>query len=469
MLTDTYAAVGMMLAMGVLLAVAERLARRSRFRPETTRKLVHAVGGVACLSFPLLFRSSLTVFLLGLCFGLFFWVAEERQWLRCLCGVTRRSKGSLYYPFAIALLFALTRDAYRLYAAAVLVLTVADSGAALVGSRYGRVRFRTGAIGETKSLEGSLAFGLLGFFAVFVPLILPPGSPPFWHAFLPALLSALLLTFVEAVSGGGRDNLYLPPLTAFMLIKMAGKPLGELVMQTASIVLLFGVLMMLNRHGRVLRSRALVIFGIFVYAIWSLGSVDWAIPLVAAFACFAAVFAATGSEHRRTLAHRRIVLLSLPGALVALFANLTGTFAFCHGPFLAALLVPGIWGVVMQLRHSGEGQGWTARQGGGALVMIVAILLQPICFGRAPGWLPVGGLAAGALVLVWAGIVLMAGMRWPGTVVSFCAVWIAILLVGSAQLAGWSPLWRPSRWDDRYGRKMDVLLPLPALHRSVSP
>ena len=127
-----------------LIGLAEFLARRTAMAPEWTRKLVHLGGGLGCLLFPLLVNNPITVLVLALCFGGIFWIGERRRWLLCLCRVSRKSRGSVYYPFAIAVLFWLTAERYGLYLSAVLVLTVSDTAAALVGSRYGRIRYRTG-------------------------------------------------------------------------------------------------------------------------------------------------------------------------------------------------------------------------------------------------------------------------------------------------------------------------------------
>jgi dolichol kinase len=463
MLADLPGALGLLLLFAALLAVTETLARRTALPAEILRKLVHLGGGLGCLLFPLWVSHLPTVLLLALLFGAVFAWGERSRQLRCLCSVTRRSRGSLYYPFAIAALFALTRDQYPLYVSAVLVLTVADTGAALVGSRFGRLRYRAGDVTETKSLEGSLVFGLLTFLAVFLPLTLMDADVSRAQTFYSAWLAATLLTLVEAVAGGGRDNVYVPLLAAFMLLKTVTKSVPELAMQSVSMPVLMLLVALINRYTRMLRAKGGMIMAVFVYGVWSLGSADWAVPLLIAFACFGTVFALTGNDQRPTRVYRRMAVLTAPAATLVLAANLTGEFRWLYGPFMAALCTPLLWGVVLQsaAADSTANWHWSMRQIALALIALAAALAFPLLAGRTPA---AGTLAGGAVIVigvVWGGIGLAARLRRvPGGLVAFLAVCVAILLVGAGQATGLLDLWNPLRWADVYGREADALWPL---------
>lgn len=80
--------------------------------------------------------------------------------------------------------------------AAILVAGVADAVAAVVGKRFGRVRYPGG-----KSVEGSLAFLAVVFLVMLGFREL---------AWAPALAAAAALTLVEAPTLRVDDNLYLP-------------------------------------------------------------------------------------------------------------------------------------------------------------------------------------------------------------------------------------------------------------------
>lgn len=461
MLAECYGVVVIVTLLVALIGVAEGLARYSTLPPEWSRKLVHLGGGLGCLLFPLLLDRATTVLLLAVLFGGGLWLAEQAGWLQCLCRVKRKSRGSVYYPFAIAILFRMTEGQYGLYMSAVLVLTVADTAAALVGARFGRIRYRTGGVDECKSLEGSVAFWVLAFLAVFLPLAWQSGAAGQWKALLSAFLAATLLTLVEAVSIGGRDNLYVPLLAAFLLLKTVTKSVPELAMQSVSIVLVFGVLPVMNYYGKLLRTKTLIIMSIILYGVWSLGSVDWAVPLLAAILVFLLVFVGTGGEQRRTLAHRRMVLLAIPAATLMVMANLTGMFRFCYGPFLAAVLVPLLFGVVAQLGDGQTGWLWSRQQLGTALVALVAVLAEPVLMRRAADVGSLLLLSGGVLLTVWIGIgVISRRPQGTGGAGALATVVLAVMLTAIGQYCQLLGLWRPLLWADVYGRDADVLLPV---------
>ena len=110
--------------------------------------------------------------------------------------MARRTRGSEYYPLSVCLLFFLTQEQPWLYVASMLVLAVADAGAALIGMRYGRIRY--GVEQETKSLEGSLAFMAIAFAAILIPMTVMTDLP-LAVCLGSALLVALLVTGFEAV------------------------------------------------------------------------------------------------------------------------------------------------------------------------------------------------------------------------------------------------------------------------------
>ncbi|MGI6303296.1 MAG: diacylglycerol/polyprenol kinase family protein [Verrucomicrobiota bacterium] len=448
------------LMLGGWIGIVEWITRHTSISPEWSRKLVHLGGGAGCLLFPWLLSHPLAVLVLAVGFGASLWLAEKSGLLQSLCRVKRQSYGSLYYPFAIAALFWLTHDDYGLYMSAVLVLTVADTAAALVGARFGRVRFRTGGVVESKSLEGSIAFWVVTFLAVLLPLVLIKSDVSVMQSLLSAFLAATLLTMVEAVSIGGRDNLFVPLIAAFLLLKTVTKSTPELMMQSVSILILFALLPVVNRYGRLLRTKNLMIMSIILYGVWSLGSVDWAVPLLVAILVFLLVFVFTGGRQRRTLVYRRMVLLATPAATLMLLANLTGMFHFLYGLFLAAVLVPLVFGVVVQLGKGRTGWRWSWPQLAGGVIAVAAVLAEPVVMRRAPDTTAVWLLAGGVLLAVWLGIGIMTVQSHPtGGVGAFLTVLGAVIVVGVCQYIGIFKPWRPLLWADVYGREADVLLP----------
>ena len=150
-----------------LIVVAE-LWRAFRNPPaEWTRKLVHLGGGIICLSIPFFIHSHWVVLVLAAAMALIFIVSKRFGLLQGIHGVDRPSAGTEFYPVVIYLLFVLCRGVEWKFVICVLVLAVSDSAAALVGKRFGRLRFEVEK--ECKSVEGSAAFFAVTFAAVFVP------------------------------------------------------------------------------------------------------------------------------------------------------------------------------------------------------------------------------------------------------------------------------------------------------------
>lgn len=96
----------------------------------------------------------------------------------------------------------------NLAAAAILMAGTGDAAGALVGRRFGKLRFRSG-----KSLEGSIAcFSAAGGAALLLPGITPTM----------ALAAALVTTTLELVITSFDDNLILPLAAALTLRALAG-------------------------------------------------------------------------------------------------------------------------------------------------------------------------------------------------------------------------------------------------------
>jgi phytol kinase len=123
--------------------------------------------------------------------------------------------GEVNIPLSACLLFVLAHDRPLLYIVPLLLLTLADPAAAIVGSRYGSLQYVTRD--GHKSLEGSLAFFIVSFLGTSGALLV---AAPTADVAAPgvALTLALLLTLVEAISWRGLDNLLIP-VTGFIFLE----------------------------------------------------------------------------------------------------------------------------------------------------------------------------------------------------------------------------------------------------------
>jgi len=199
--------------LGVLMLVLRWAKGYFGLHPELARKLLHVGMGAITCSLPWLFESIWPVLLLALIAVGAMLAVRKIALVRCQVGgvlhdVDRdHSLGELFFPLGVTLLFMFAHGSPLLYCLPLLVLTFSDTAAALVGVRFGRLHYRLGQ--DQKSVEGSAAFfgatllcticGLAFFSAFSLPALL-------WVA----IFFGLWMTFVEALSWSGSDNLTIP-------------------------------------------------------------------------------------------------------------------------------------------------------------------------------------------------------------------------------------------------------------------
>jgi len=194
--------------------------------PEVLRKSTHMLGGLFSLVLPWWFHKPLPVWILG---GLLtaFLVTIRRLFKSSnlygiLYGVERKSQGDILFVLSICILFTLSSGNFILFSVPIFILSLADSAAAIVGIRDGNLPYTIA--GQTKTMEGSLAFFLVAFISTSLPLyILSPLG--FVQILGISLVLVLFTTVLEAVARHGWDNIY-SPLGAFFVLKWYGVEKG---------------------------------------------------------------------------------------------------------------------------------------------------------------------------------------------------------------------------------------------------
>lgn len=259
----------------VLLAGVQVYARATGARPETTRKMFHTGSGALTLTFPFLFRETWPVLLLTgasalLVSGVKFLPALRDRFGHVANRVERPTLGEVYFPLSIALLFWLTRGSDPLlFVIPVLMLTFADAVCALVGIRYGMTRY----LGASKSLEGSVAFVVVAFLCVHVPLLL-------WsdvgraESLLIAATLALLVMLLEGSAWRGLDNLFIPIGGYFLLRAYLPLDAAALLLRLLVTVALVA-LIVLARERTTLEDDSLVAGAFLCYVAWALMGWHW--------------------------------------------------------------------------------------------------------------------------------------------------------------------------------------------------
>jgi phytol kinase len=319
---------GIGLVLGILAALFGVLRAFQRLvapNPEVVRKLMHVGMGLATLSFPWLFADVWPVVLLGgVSIGALAAVRLVRRLKSglgsVLGGVARESFGEFYFVVSVGCLFCLARGqpfGPILYCIPLLILTLADACAALVGVRYGQRHYAT--LDGRKSAEGSIAFFLVACSSVHVPLLLGTEVGRA-ETLLIALALGLFVMMCEAVAWHGLDNVLVPLASYLLLRSYLGPPPMDAQQLGIRVCILCG-LMILAWAWR--RQTTLVGSGPFAAAIvgylcWALGGWEWLLPPVTVFLTYA--FPARRGEGDRQPAHNVDgVIASAAAALVWLF------------------------------------------------------------------------------------------------------------------------------------------------------
>lgn len=202
----------------IIIGLAEGLRRWRGWGSEFTRKVVHIGVGMLIWAVPWLFDSWLPFVATSAFFaGLTFLDNRYHFFPSMASKDDQHNWGTFYFPIAAAVVVYLLWDRPPLMVATLMPLTWGDGMAEVVGRTFGRNRYTI--FGHTRSLQGSLAFLGFGFLFTWLALIAVPGPPALTAgaAFLPALVTVVLATGVEAIAIRGSDNLLVTAVALLVL------------------------------------------------------------------------------------------------------------------------------------------------------------------------------------------------------------------------------------------------------------
>jgi phytol kinase len=248
-------------------------------KPEIPRKAVHFASGLIALSIPCFLKSHWWLLSLVASFTVILALAQKKHWFESIFGVERKSHGAILFPVTVYVLFVLSTGNYILYFIPILIMTVSDTLAAVIGGRYGSIKFDVE--GNKKSLEGSTTFFLIAFLCVHLSLLLMTDTSRIDSVMI-AFVIALLVTGFEAVSSTGLDNFYVPLGTYYLLVKIMGSPFVVRVEHVTVLVLMAIMTTILSLKSKLLRTSGLIGMLLLNYAAWSLGDWSWLLPLLVA-------------------------------------------------------------------------------------------------------------------------------------------------------------------------------------------
>ena len=183
---------------------------------ELKRKAFHMTNGIVMLTFPYIFHSLISVAILAVLTILVMLVLRFTKLRKsigsALYSVERESWGEIFFIVAVFLIYWLSKGDPVYYSIPILILTFADSTAALIGKRYSKGNLAQ-QNEDSKSFEGSFAFFVVAFMATLVPTLLYTNTGREETLYI-SLIVGFVIALVEMISHTGNDNLLIP-LTAF--------------------------------------------------------------------------------------------------------------------------------------------------------------------------------------------------------------------------------------------------------------
>ena len=278
-LRDVVAMLAVLLGALVMLQTLRLCHKRAKVSGEWTRKLAHIGTGAMSISFPWIFSSRIPVFIVCGASIILLLAMKYVPFMRShlsgvLDDVARESWGELYFPVSVALLFQLAHGDKMLYAVPLLVLTIADTVAALTGAEYGKHGYATTE--ASKSVEGSIAFFCAAFFSVNVVLVVFSNVGRV-ETLLISLDIGVIVMLLEAIAWRGLDNIFIP-LGVFILLRLyLAMPVNRLWNRFRVAVVLV-IFVTAYARKTTLQGSALLAAALVLYISWALGGWQWLIP-----------------------------------------------------------------------------------------------------------------------------------------------------------------------------------------------
>ncbi len=210
----------------IALLIIKLIERKAKINGELKRKLFHITMGLTMLTLPYIFNSSLSVAILGVIAIIILYILKNTNLKKSLgtvlYEVERNSLGEIFFVIAVFLIFYLSKGDKILFSIPILILTFADSTAALIGKNYAKKNLAE-LNEDDKSIEGSLSFFIVAFIMTLVPILLFTGVGR-EETLIISTIIGFNVAMIEMISHTGNDNLLIPLTTyAFLTTHI---PLG---------------------------------------------------------------------------------------------------------------------------------------------------------------------------------------------------------------------------------------------------
>jgi phytol kinase len=197
-----------------LLVGSELWWRRRGLRGEFSRKFIHITVGSFVAFWPYLMTVN-EIRLLSAAFVVVVGISRYLNIFSAIHSVQRPTWGEVWFAIVVGVLTFTASDAH-IYTAALLIMSLADGLAAIVGTSLGK-RSRYQVFGAVKSVAGTLTFFVVTCIILVLYAVLTPGQT--FSGWL--IVVALGATVLENIGIKGIDNLLVPLFVAVCLSALA--------------------------------------------------------------------------------------------------------------------------------------------------------------------------------------------------------------------------------------------------------
>lgn len=207
---------------GAILVVSEILWRLSWIRGEKARKFIHILAGSWMALWPVYIPFD-GIFVLGALALTLLLYSRFTKLFHAIYAVKRRTYGEIFYAIAIMSVAFLAREPW-VFTVAILLLAVADGGAAVVG-RYWGIKNQYLVFGKEslrKSIAGTVAYIFLAYVSIGIGLLYANADGSTFSITLDNIIMILAVlplgsALLENSMPYGLDNLITPVFATILL------------------------------------------------------------------------------------------------------------------------------------------------------------------------------------------------------------------------------------------------------------
>lgn len=274
--------------LGIILfiGIAEKVRIQFHWSPEVTRKMVHISTGILIFFSPYLFNSNKPLIWMAIIFMTVNFIGVKSGKLKGMHGTNRKTYGTVFYPLTfLVLILTCWKNHKAVLILSMLILAISDAAAAIVGENLKTVHeYYLGR--DKKTLEGTGIMFLTSFLIILflLPLVdtLDGKEISFSTAMWIGIITACMVTTMEALSSRGSDNLTAPLCGAFVISHMVNSSVAASIQLTIGIGLglLTGILSIVFHFLSISGSVGTFLLATLIYGI---GGWRWTIPIFTFF------------------------------------------------------------------------------------------------------------------------------------------------------------------------------------------